>query len=93
MEWVALDWDDGLVEVDKQKVKGKSKRFVPMQQNLREWLLPYRRHNGKITPKNFRRHFDSARETAGIKKDWLDNMRVEFRIIQVEAEDSVFKPL
>lgn len=27
------------------------------------------------------------------EKDWLDNMRVEFRIIQVEAEDGVFKPL
>ncbi len=27
------------------------------------------------------------------EKDWLDNMRVEFRIIQVEAEDAVFKPL
>ncbi|MBI3552085.1 MAG: ABC transporter substrate-binding protein [Elusimicrobia bacterium] len=27
------------------------------------------------------------------EKDWLDNMRVEFRIISVEAEDSVFKPL
>jgi len=24
---------------------------------------------------------------------WLDNMRVEFRIIQVEAEENVFKPL
>jgi ABC-type nitrate/sulfonate/bicarbonate transport system substrate-binding protein len=27
------------------------------------------------------------------EKEWLDNMRVEFRIIQVEAESSVFKPL
>lgn len=27
------------------------------------------------------------------EQEWLDNMRVEFRIIQVEAESSVFKPL
>jgi len=27
------------------------------------------------------------------EKEWRDNMRVEFRIIQVEAESSVFKPL
>ncbi|MBI5210580.1 MAG: ABC transporter substrate-binding protein [Elusimicrobia bacterium] len=27
------------------------------------------------------------------EKEWLDNMRVEFRIIQVEAEEAVFKPL
>lgn len=27
------------------------------------------------------------------EQEWLDNMRVEFRIVQVEAESSVFKPL
>jgi len=27
------------------------------------------------------------------EREWRDNMRVEFRIIQVEAEESVFKPL
>jgi outer membrane protein OmpA-like peptidoglycan-associated protein len=27
------------------------------------------------------------------QQEWLNNMRVEFRIIQVEAEESVFKPL
>ncbi|MDJ0785828.1 MAG: ABC transporter substrate-binding protein [Myxococcota bacterium] len=27
------------------------------------------------------------------EKEWRDNMRVEFRIIQVEAESSVFRPL
>lgn len=27
------------------------------------------------------------------ERDWRDNMRVQFRIIQVEAESSVFKPL
>jgi outer membrane protein OmpA-like peptidoglycan-associated protein len=28
----------------------------------------------------------------GTEAEWLANMRVEFRIIQVEAEASVFKP-
>ncbi|MEO7397149.1 MAG: nitrate ABC transporter substrate-binding protein, partial [Ilumatobacteraceae bacterium] len=27
------------------------------------------------------------------EREWRDNLRVEFRIIQVEAESSVFKPL
>ncbi len=27
------------------------------------------------------------------EKEWLSNMRVEFRIVQMEAEESVFKPL
>jgi len=29
----------------------------------------------------------------GTKKQWLENMRVVFRIIQIEAEESVFEPL
>jgi len=27
------------------------------------------------------------------EQDWYSNMRVEFRIIQIEAEASAFKPL
>ncbi len=27
------------------------------------------------------------------EREWRDNMRVEFRILQVEAESSVFRPL
>jgi hypothetical protein len=27
------------------------------------------------------------------EREWRDNMRVEFRVIQVEAEESVFRPL
>lgn len=72
LDYSALDFNDGLIEVDKQKVKGKAKRFVPMQPNLREWLSPYRQHKGSVIPKNFRKQFDQAREAAGIT-EWPDN--------------------
>jgi integrase len=70
-----LDWRDIDFEENEIAVTGeghKSERHVDMLQNLREWLLPLRKHNGKITPENFRKHFDSARKAAGIVP-WPDN--------------------
>ena len=46
-----------------------------MQPNLREWLLPHRKHKGKVRPQNrfeFRQSFNQARKDAGIKQ-WPDN--------------------
>jgi hypothetical protein len=43
-----------------------------MLPNLREWLLPLRKHGGKIVPENFRKHFDSVRSAASIVP-WPDN--------------------
>jgi len=50
----------------------KSERHVDMLPNLREWLLSLRKHSGKITAENFRKHFESARGAAGIVP-WPDN--------------------
>jgi integrase len=48
---------------------------VTMQPNLREWLLPLRKHSGKVTPQSsfvFRQSFEQARARAGIT-DWPEN--------------------
>jgi integrase len=70
-----LDWRDIDFEENEIAVTGegdKSERHVDMLPNLREWLLPLRKHTGKIAPENFRKHFESARETAGTVP-WPDN--------------------
>jgi integrase len=73
-----LDWSDvtfdgeQLIEVTAQKSKTARRRFVKIQPNLREWLIPVRKHSGKVTPDNFPKRFDAAREAAGITK-WPDN--------------------
>jgi integrase len=70
-----LDWRDIDFEESEIAVNGeghKSERHVDMLPNLREWLLPLRKHTGRITPENFRKHFDSARKAAGIVP-WPDN--------------------
>jgi integrase len=74
LDWSEIDFDEGHIEVTAEKSKSKvANRFVTIQPNLREWLLPLRKHRGNVTPQqNFRELFDQARESAGID-EWPDN--------------------
>jgi integrase len=58
----------------RKKAKTAQRRFVTIRPNLREWLLPYRKSKGAVTPPRFkfRRPFKRARHDAGIT-DWPDN--------------------
>jgi integrase len=76
LDWSEVDFDSGHIEVTAEKSKSKvANRFITMQPNLREWLLPHRKLKGNVTPQDgfeFRRLFEQARKDAGID-DWPDN--------------------
>src|SRR5262249_22834890 len=76
LDWSEVDFDEGHIEVTAEKSKSKiANRFITMQPNLREWLLPLRRRKGNVTPQDrfeFRQLFEQARKDAGIAK-WPDN--------------------
>ncbi len=72
LDWSEIDFESGLIEVTAKKAKAARRRFVKIQPNLREWLLPLRKHSGKVTPDDFRYLFLAARKAAGIKK-WPSN--------------------
>jgi integrase len=74
LDWSEVDFDSGLIEVTAEKSKAKiANRFVTIQPNLREWLMPFRKLRGNITPlENFRELFEHARSNAGIT-NWPDN--------------------
>ena len=74
LDWSEIDFESGLIEVKAEKSKTAQRRFVQMQPNLREWLLPLRQHKGNVTTegRGFRRSFEQTREAAGIK-DWPEN--------------------
>jgi integrase len=73
LDWSEIDFESGLIKVTAQNSKTAQRRFVTMQPNLREWLLPLRKHKGNVTPgENFRQSFDQARVAAGIE-DWSNN--------------------
>jgi integrase len=70
LDWRDINFDENEIAVNSESKSGE--RHVDMLPNLREWLLPLRKHSGKITPENFRKHFDAAREAAGLVP-WPDN--------------------
>jgi integrase len=73
LDWSEIDFESGLIEVKAQKSKTAMRRFVTLQANLREWLLPVRKHKGNVTPEDdFNEQFVQARKAAGIVK-WPGN--------------------
>jgi site-specific recombinase XerD len=52
-ELIRLEWEDvnfarGYIQVGKAKAKTATRRLVPIQPNLMQWLAPYRGHTGHI---------------------------------------------
>jgi integrase len=76
LDWSEVDFDSGQIEVTAEKSKSKvANRFITIQPNLREWLLPLRKLRGNVTPQDrfeFRRLFEQVRKDADIA-DWPEN--------------------
>jgi integrase len=50
LEWKDLNFQKRFVELGKSKAKTRSRRLVPISDNLAAWLQPYSRKEGKIWP-------------------------------------------
>ena len=73
LDWSEVDFESNLIQVTAEKSKTATRRFVTLQPNLREWLLPNRKLKGNVTPREtFRQSFNQARYAAGIV-DWPEN--------------------
>ena len=71
LQWQNIEFQTGHFRVGGEIAKTRSKRLIPMSENLRNWLLPYAKAQGKILPdelKNtFRDLIHRACNKAGIK--------------------------
>ena len=72
LDWKEVDLREGLIEVTAAKSKSARRRFVKIRPNLKEWLKPYAKFHGGVTPSGYRDLLDTAREAAGIKA-WPHN--------------------
>jgi integrase len=73
LDWSEVDFESGLIQVTAAKSKTAQRRFVKIEPNLREWLQPYRKLKGEVTPlEGFRQLFEGTRIAAGIT-EWPDN--------------------
>ena len=71
LDWAQVDFESELIEITAANAKSSRRRFVKIQPNLLQWLLPHARPSGKVTPANLRELLDVAREAAGIP--WPSN--------------------
>jgi len=72
LDWHEVDLASGLIEVVATKAKSARRRFIKIQPNLSQWLTPYARKRGKVTPPNYRDLLNTGRAAAGIE-DWPQN--------------------
>jgi integrase len=72
LDWSEIDFESDLIEVSAQKSKTAQRRHVTLQPNLRQWLLPLRKHSGPVVAVNYGRRLVATRRRAGLT-DWPQN--------------------
>jgi integrase len=55
LDWKAVDFRTGHINVSEEVSKVRSERFAPMTDNLRDWLLPIAKKSGPIVSRNLMR--------------------------------------
>jgi integrase/recombinase XerD len=70
LDWSEIDFETRLIDIKAEKAKTAQPRWIPMEDNLLEWLAPYRKTHGPVDPPAAKEYFIMrARRRAGIK-DW-----------------------
>lgn len=72
LDWVDVNFERGHITVAAEKAKTATRRLVPIQPNLMQWLSPYRGRSGPL----FKSRRDVARAIRFAKSkkvDWLTN--------------------
>jgi integrase len=72
LEWEDFNFERGHITVAAHKAKTATRRLVPIQANLMQWLAPYRGHRGRL----FKSRRDSDAAIAFAKEqgtEWPDN--------------------
>jgi integrase len=73
LDWRHILWDERLIDVEGGNSKTGKPRFVPMTDNLAEWLVPYRNSHGEVAPHRDERRRKRVRDRAGIPSKGMGN--------------------
>jgi integrase len=73
LDWRHILWENRLIDVDGGNSKTGKTRFVPMTDNLLEWLAPYRHLHGQLAPHRDEPRRKGVRDRAGIPAKGMGN--------------------
>jgi integrase len=62
--WEDVFQEDGFIEIRKGKTKTRTRRIIPISENLSKWLSPYASRTGKVWPFSHEGFYDAQQDTA-----------------------------
>jgi integrase len=77
LDWAHVNFGLRYIHISSTAAKGRSERYVDMEDVLVAWLAPWRRQSGPVCPQDahtFTKRFDKARKEAGLKRDWANDV-------------------
>src|ERR1035437_4138560 len=95
LEWEDIDLEEGFIEIKADKAKTKTRRIVPIKDNLKKFLLPIAKASGKVvTIKNTDRELgktaaktgDAAQEIKALawKHNALRHSFISYRVAETQ---------
>lgn len=82
LTWEDVHLTEGHIEIRSAKSKTRVRRIIPIQRNLKAWLLPYAHDAGSVVPFcNLSNQFDKLARRAGVqwKKNGLRHSFISYR--------------
>jgi integrase len=83
LDWADVNLDEGHIEIRAANAKTRVRRLIPVQPNLRSWLLPYIQTSGPVQPfVNLGNEFLKAAGQANIKwkRNGLRHSFISYRV-------------
>ena len=75
LEWEDFRWDQGYIDISREKSKTATRRLVPILPNLAAWLESYREKTGKVCPlKNMQSSAKRLGMSEKVKVKWRQNV-------------------
>lgn len=65
LDWSEIDMEESFIEIKAAKAKTASRRLVPIQPNLRNWLQPYLGSTGPVCPPGLRKRLEADLRRVG----------------------------
>jgi integrase len=84
-DWKDIRLSEGFIEVRATTSKTARRRLIKIQPALHSWIATHAKAEGPLWPKNGRKHFDAARQAAGIDPWPNDALRHSFASYHLAA--------
>ena len=87
LEWQDVLWEQGYIEIKAKKAKTKSRRLVPLRENLKQWLEPLRKAEGpvcRLNNQSLRLNYLGEKAGIGWRQNALRHSYASYRLAEIQ---------